>query len=120
MLVKIEDLQIGDEILVSSGSKMKYLKVLKQPALSNKTGWVKSVDNEGYFTWDKNGKRYKSLLCSTCIKEITYKYRGWKGGADRFQTKKEYILEQDISKHNKKISIDLNNSGIFLVHRENN
>ena len=120
MLVKIEDLQIGDEILVSSGSKMKYLKVLKQPTLSDKKGWVKSVDSEGYFMWDKNGTKYKSLLCSTCIKEVVYKYRGWKGGADRFQTKKEYILEQDISKHNKKISIDLNERDIFLVHRENN
>ena len=117
-LIKIEDLQIGDEILVSSGSKIKYLKVLKQPALSDKKGWVKSVDNEGYFIWDRNGTKYKSLLCSTCIKEVVYKYRGWKGGADTFRTHKEYVFEQDVSKHNKKVNIDLNRRDIYLVKRE--
>jgi len=119
MLIEVKYLKEGDEILVSSGSKMKYLKVLKAPQLSNKTGWTRSVDNEGYFVWDKNGFKYKSLLCSTCIKEVTYKHRGWGGGADTFQTKIECIIEQDISKHNKKVYIDLNNKSVYLVKREN-
>ena len=38
-LVKIEELQEGDEIIVGSGSTLKYLKLLKNPTLSNKVGW---------------------------------------------------------------------------------
>ena len=30
-LVKLEDLRIGDEIIIGAGSKLKYLKLLKEP-----------------------------------------------------------------------------------------
>lgn len=116
--VKIKDLQEGDEIIVASGSNLKYLKVLKNPVLSDKKGWVKSVDDEGYFEWVNNAAKYKALLCSNKVEEVTYKYRGWKGAPDRFKTYKEYIFEPDIEKHNKRVSIDLNNKDILLVKRK--
>lgn len=116
--VEIKDLQEGDEIIVASGSNLKYLKMLKNPALSDKKGWMKSVDNEGYLEWDNNAAKYKSLLCSTRVGEVTYKYRGWQGAPDRFETYKEYIFEPDIEKHNKRVSIDLNNKDILLVKRK--
>ena len=113
--VEIKDLQAGDEIIVASGSNLKYLKVLKNPALSDKKGWKKSVDDEGYFKWDNNATKYKSLLCSTRIKEVTYKFKGWRGAPDRFKTYKSYIFEPDVEKHNKRVSVDLNNADILLV-----
>ena len=107
--VEIKDLQEGDEIIVASGSNLKYLKMLKNPALS---------DDEGHFKWDNNAAKYKSLLCSTRVGEVTYKYRGWQGAPDRFKTYKSYIFEPDIEKHNKRVSIDLNNKDILLVKRK--
>jgi len=116
--VEIKDLQEGDEIIVASGSNLKYLKVLKNPALSDKKGWMKSVDDEGYFKWDNNAAKYKALLCSTKVEEVTYKYRGWRGAPDGFKTYKSYIFEPDVEKHNKRVSIDLNNKDILLVKRK--
>lgn len=116
--VEIKDLQEGDEIIVATGSNLKYLKVLKNPALSDKKGWMKSVDDEGYFTWNQEAIKYKSLLCSTRIEEVTYKFKGWRGAPDRFKTYKSYIFEPDIEKHNKRVSIDLNNKDILLVKRK--
>ena len=116
--IEIKDLQEGDEIIVASGSNLKYLKVLKNPTLSNKKGWMKSVDNEGYFTWNQEAIRYKSLLCSIRIEEVTYKFKGWRGAPDRFKTYKSYIFEPDVEKHNKRVSVDLNNADILLVKRK--
>lgn len=116
--VTIEELQEGDEIIVASGSKLKYLKVLKNPTLSDKKGWMKGINDEGYFEWDKNATKYKALLCSTRVEEVTYKYRGWQGAPDIFNTYKEYIWETDVEKHNKRVSIDLNNKDILLIKRK--
>lgn len=116
--VTIEELQEGDEIIIASGSKLKYLKVLKNPALSDKKGWMKSVDDEGYFKLDNNAAKYKALLCSNKVEEVTYKFKGWQGAPDRFKTYKSYIFEPDIEKHNKRVSIDLNNKDILLVKRK--
>ena len=116
--VEIKDLQEGDEIIVATGSNLKYLKVLKNPALSDKKGWMKSVDDEGYFKWDNNAAKYKALLCSNKVEEVTYKYRGWRGAPDIFNTYKKYIWETDVKKHNKRVSIDLNNKDILLVKRK--
>lgn len=116
--VEIKDLQEGDEIIVASGSNLKYLKVLKNPVLSDKKGWMKCVNDEGYLKWDNNATKYKALLCSTKVEEVTYKYRGWKGAPDGFKTYKSYIFEPDVEKHNKRVSIDLNNKDILLIKRK--
>ena len=117
-LVKIEELQEGDEIIVASGSTIKYLKLLKNPTLSNKTEWKKGVDDQGYFTWDRNSPRYKSTSCSTCVEEKTYKYKRYGNNVpDRFKTYKEYIFETDYTKHNKKVSVNLNQKDILLVKK---
>lgn len=117
-LIKVEELQEGDEIIVASGSTLKYLKLLKNPTLSNKTGWKRRINDQGYFIWDKNSPWYKSTLCSTCIEEKTYKYKGYGiGSPDRFKTYKEYIFETDYTKHNKKVSFNLNHKNILLVKK---
>ena len=116
--IEIKDLQEGDEIIVASGSNLKYLKVLKEPTLSKRTLLVRGVDDAGYFKWDTEGLKYKSLLCSTKVNEITYKFKGWRGAPDRFKTYKEYIFEPDVEKHNKRVSVDLNNKDILLIKRK--
>ena len=117
-LVTIEELSEGDEIIVASGSTIKYLKLLKTPVLSIKQGWKKSVDAEGCFIWDKSVLLYKSTLCTTCVEEKTYKYKSYGVGIpDRIKTYKEYIFETDSSKHNKKMSVNLNQRDILLVKK---
>lgn len=114
-LVKIEELEIGDEIIISGNSKLKYLKVLSKPTLGNKDLYKSVVDettNSGR-SWKVIGKRYKAVRCSLRQDEISYRN---KGGFQRIY--KKYVFEQDISKHNKRVSIDLNNRDIYLVKRE--
>ena len=116
--VTIEELREGDEILVASGSKLKYLKVLKNPTLSDKKGWKKDVDADGYFCWNASANKYKNLLCSTTVNEITYKFKGYRANqAEYFKTFKEPVYEEDSTKHNKRISIDLNYKDILLIKR---
>ena len=116
--VTIEELREGDEIIVASGSKLRYLKVLKNSTLSDKKGWKKDVDADGYFCWNTSANKYKNLLCSTTVKEVTYKFKGYRANqAEYFKTFKEPVHEEDSTKHNKRISIDLNYKDILLIKR---
>lgn len=68
MIVKIEDLRVGDEILMAAGSRINYFIVLKAPALS-KYGTLRSVKvsqafgevttTKGAYTW-----KHKRGICS--------------------------------------------------------
>ena len=117
-LVKVEELQEGDEIIVASGSTLKYLKLLKTPVLSDKKGWGHEIDDQGYAIYNRNSPWYKSVSCSTCIEEKIYKYKGYGNNAsDRFITRKNYVFETDVSRHNKKVSFNLNHKDILLVKK---
>ena len=117
--VQIEELREGDEIIIASGSKLKYLKVLKNPTLSDKKIWKKGVDADGYFYWDNcSTNKYKNLLCSTTVNETTYKFKGYRANqVEYFKTFKEPVYEEDSTKHNKRVSIDLNYKDILLIKR---
>ena len=52
-IVKIEDLEVGDEIIISCQSYFKYLKVLIKPSLN------------GNKDWNTGAPLYKSVKCST-------------------------------------------------------
>ena len=94
-LIKISELEIGDEIIISSYSKLKYLKVLKLPKL--KTG-----------SW---GDYYTNVKCSIKQKHCVSKWG---------KNININIFEQDVTQHNSVIYQDLNNRDILLVKRENN
>ena len=113
-LVKIEELEIGDEIIISGNSKLKYLKVLSKPTLGNRDLYQSVVDNttNSGWNWKVVGKKYKAIRCSIRQDEIIYK------SLSGVRTKKKYVFETDITKHNKKISLDLNSRNIYLVKRE--
>ena len=99
-LVKIEELLEGDEIIISQYSNLKYMKVLKTPIISKtKKYWMTGLP------------LHTAVRCSIRQDNV-------KSPRHENYFYKEYVFEQDISKHNHKISIDLNNRDIFLVKRE--
>lgn len=99
-LVTVEELLEGDEIIISGHSKLKYMKVLKTPTISK----TKKC-------WLTKSPLYSSVRCSIRQDDVKNRY-------NELFFYKEYQFEQDISKHNHKINIDLNNRHIFLVKRE--
>lgn len=99
-LVTVEELLEGDEIIISGHSKLKYMKVLKTPIIS------KTKKN-----WRTNLPQFTAVRCSIRQDNIKSPYN-----ENCFY--KEYVFEQDITKHNHKISIDLENRDIYLVKRE--
>ena len=93
-LIEVSELEIGDEIIISSYSNLKYLKVVKLPKL--KTGSWKDY--------------YTNVKCSLSKKRM-------KNGNFEWNVS---IFETDVTKHNSIIYQDLNNKDILLVKRENN
>ena len=105
VLVKLEDLQIGDEILIACQAHMKYLKVLDKPRLSATKKH-----------WSTGAPLYKAVRCSTRQNVITNTYTH--NGNSYTRTYKEWgVTPED---HNIKISQDLSCRQIWLVKRENN
>jgi len=99
-LVKIEELQEGDEIIISGHSKLKYMKVLKTPTISKtKKYWMTGLP------------LHTAVRCSIRQDNV-------KSPRHENYFYKDYVFEQDITKHNHKISIDLEGRDIFLVKRE--
>jgi hypothetical protein len=75
MKVSIEELEPGDEIIISSFSDLKYMKVLVKPELSKtKKGW-------------RTGKPlFKSVKCAICRKVHTNPDTGYKWSGYDFDT----------------------------------
>ena len=94
-LIKISELEIGDEIIISSYSNLKYLKILKLPILKTNS-------------W---GNYYTNVKCSI-KQEHHMSKRGRQINVNFFET--------DVTKHNSIIYQNLNNRDILLVKRENN
>ena len=99
-LVQVKELLKGDEIIISAFSKLKYMKILKTPTISK----TKKC-------WKTGLPLFTSIRCSIRQNNIQSPYH-----ENYFY--KEYVFEQDITKHNHKISIDLEGRDIFLVKRE--
>lgn len=93
-LIKISELEIGDEIIISSYSKLKYLKVLKLPKLKTNSWW-------DYYT------NVKCSLLKKIMKDGNFEWNA-------------FPFEQDVTKHNSIVYQNLNNRDILLVKRENN
>lgn len=112
--INIEELEIGDEIIIGSGPKLKYLKVLKKPVFRGNTAWKDEIDPITLIRkWNQTAPKYSTVRCSISQIKVHFKYAS---GIDRSYNK--YEFEMDCSKHNHKINIDLNCRDIFLVKRE--
>ena len=94
-LIKVSELEVGDEIIISSYSDLRYLKVLKLPKLKT-NNW---------------GDYYTNVKCS-----IKQEHRVSKLDKNININ----IFEQDVTQHNSVIYQNLNNRDILLVKKENN
>ena len=102
-LITLEELEVGDEILVSCQSHFKYLKVLTPPTLSKtKTHW------------STKQPLYTNVRCSTRQDVVTNTYN-WNGNSYTRTTKVWRVTPED---HNMRISQDLNEKQIWLVKKE--
>lgn len=103
-LIEIQDLQVGDEIMISCQSCFKYLKVLTPPAMS------KTKKH-----WRSGQPMYANVRCSTRQDVLTKTYTGYNGNT---YTRIEKVWRVTPEDHNMRISQDLQDRQIWLVKRE--
>ena len=104
VLIKAEDLQVGDEIMISCQSYFKYLRVLTPPTMhKTKVHWKTKQPILGNFR------------CTTRQEQvIKYSYTDINGNpVDRVE--KEWIPSPD--GHNLRVSVDLSYRQVWLVKR---
>jgi hypothetical protein len=104
VLIKVEDLQVGDEIMISCQSCFKYLRVLTPPALSK----TKKI-------WRTQQPAYTNFKCTTRQDQVVrYAYTNSQGVVVNRMAKEWIVSPED---HNLRISQDLNDRQIWLVKR---
>ena len=111
MLIRVQDLQIGDEVIISGNSNLKYLKILSVPKISDVKAYERIIDpTTNKLIWTKTKIKYKTLKVS--LRQDVEKYTDNSG---RQQEVKSYVFEQDVEKHNRVCYMDLNRRDIFLI-----
>lgn len=103
-LIEIQDLQVGDEIMISCQSYFKYLRVLTPPTLSKtKTHW------------STKKPMYANFRCTTRQEQVVrYTYTDRNGNIVNRMEKTWIPTAED---HNLRVSQDLNGRQILLVKR---
>ena len=103
-IIKVEDLQLGDEIVIASGSKLKTLIVVKKP--------------EVRATYS-NGDYYKAVRCTSkaIITEFPRKRYDYTTKAHIDYTHKVKNWVHSFEDHNMRISVDMNYKDIWLIKR---
>ena len=104
-LIEIQDLQVGDEIMISCQSYFKYLKVLTPPTMSKTRT-----------SWRTKKPLYANFRCTTRQEEVLkYSYTNAQGQVINRMDKEWIPTPED---HNLRVSQDLNGRQIWLVKRE--
>lgn len=112
-LINIEDIQVGDELIISGNAKLKYLKVLKKPVIKHNNGWRQVFNPDGTLEYKFDAPVYSSVRCT--MRQESYSFKSHWG---KDVVKKYYVYEPDVSKHNVKINVDLYGKDIILAYRE--
>ena len=102
-LITIEELEVGDEILISCQSYFKYLRILRKPSLSNR----KKYGGDGF--------AYNTVKCSSnkTSEEKTYTYG---------KTVRKYVVHTwqiTPDDHNSVQYLDLSSRQLLLVKKNN-
>lgn len=97
MIIEVEDLQIGDEIIISNFSELKYLKVLKTPTKSKQKHWKTGIT------------LYSNVKCSEFKTQ---------NKMNQFTENLYSKFNSNITEHNSVIYKDLNGRDIWLVKKE--
>ena len=101
-LIEIEELEAGDEIIISCQSYFKYLRVINKPVIGKKTHW-------------KTGKPlYNSVKCST-RKEI--ETTTWTRGNGEIMTRNYIVWKVTPEDHNSVQYLDLQSRQLLLVRK---
>ena len=103
-LIDVKDLEIGDEIVISSGSSFRYLRVMRQPRIGKKVHWHTKLP------------LYTALKCSARI-DVTQRSRTWGSGTVHTWDEKKYIFTPE--DHNAEVSVNLNCRAILLIKKAN-
>ena len=102
-IITIEELEAGDEILISCQSFFKYLRVLSTPKINPKK-----------LHWSTGQPLYGNVKCSTRQDEGVTSWTGYNGNIISRIIKKWIVTPDD---HNKTVSIDLSYRQLFLVKK---
>jgi hypothetical protein len=102
MEIKVEDLKVGDEVLIGSSLGLTRVKILRPLKKAKKLNWRGDVV-------------YSSVKCAYKEKTISYNIPG----RTYTYTSKVGILDDD-SEYNKEKYVDFNYRNIWLIKRENN
>lgn len=104
-LIEVQDLQVGDEIMISCQSHFKYLRVLTPPTMSKTRT-----------SWRTKKPLYANFRCTTRQEEVLkYSYTNSQGQVINRMGKEWIPTPED---HNLRVSQDLNYRQIWLVKRE--
>jgi len=102
-LVEIQELEVGDEVIISCQSHFKYLRILRKPMVGTKTHW-------------KTGATlYKSVKCSTIRISTPRQYKDYHGNVTTYYSHKWGWGSED---HNYSQHIDLTGRQIVLVKKQ--
>jgi hypothetical protein len=103
-LIEIQDLQVGDEIMISCQSYFKYLRVLTPPTFSK----TKKI-------WRTKQPAYTNFKCTTRQEErLRYSWTDRNGNVINRMENTWIPTHED---HNLRVSQDLNDRQIWLVKR---
>jgi hypothetical protein len=101
-MVKVENLEIGDEIIIPVNSELRYLRVLKHP----RTGKRKDYRTQASL--------YTAVKCSTKMDVVEHSRTYGNQQVHRWKVKTYEFTPEN---HNTAISVDLNYKDILLVRK---
>lgn len=107
MVINIEDVQIGDEILIACQSHFKWIKILQKPVLGKPHSWRPGID------------RYKSVKCTSNRKATEHYRKDYRNPSNTqgiLYYKYEWIVSGE--NHNWKYYQNLNDKQLWLLKRD--
>jgi hypothetical protein len=103
-IVEIQELEVGDEVVISCQSYFKYLRILRKPTVSTKTHWKTGVPI------------YKSVKCSTLRISTPRQYTDYQGNVVTYN---KHTWGWGPDNHNYNQYVDLEYRQIILVKKNN-
>jgi hypothetical protein len=103
--IKVEDLEAGDEVLLSCQTSFRYVRILRTPQLGKK------------LHWKTQAPMYKAVKCSSKTIETSQTHT-WGNGHKRTWIETKWILTD--KDHNKEFYQNLSDRQIILIKKNNN
>lgn len=101
MLIEVDDLKVGDEIIVGSHGNLRYLKIIRPPRLRKRP--------------QARGGKYTNAWCSSKIETMEHKRPRHGGGFHTWKTRIRHCSPPE--EHNTEKYENLNYKMMWLVKR---